>query len=434
MTTEKLKTAGVEVTALGDFATVISGYAFKSSEFLKQGIPVIKIANIGVGLVDIADAQCVSTDYLNLLRPKYQVHPRDILISLTGSQITQPNSVVGRVARQSSNAPLAFLNQRAGKVIVDDPDRCNADYLYWALLNRDTRHQIAAMAHGAASQANVSPSQVESLKIRLPPFHVQRQIASILSAYDDLIENSTRRIAILEEMARRLYEEWFVRFRFPGHEGVPMVESELGSVPEGWVAATIGEAASYVNRGLSPKYDDAAVCLVINQKCIRDQRLTLGAARRQSKPVPAGKLLQFGDVLINSTGVGTLGRVAQVLENLANCTADSHVSIVRAGDSCDLDYFGLSLFAQQAHFEAQGVGSTGQTELSRTRISETSIMLPPLDIQQQFGKLVRPMRNLAIILQNKNTNLRTTRDLLLPKLISGELDVSTLPERQAQTA
>jgi type I restriction enzyme S subunit len=256
MTTENLKTAGVEVAALGDFATVISGYAFKSSEFLEQGIPVIKIANIGVGLVDIAGAQCVSPDNLTLLRPKYQVHPRDILISLTGSQITQPNSVVGRVARQSSTAPLAFLNQRAGKVIVDDSCRCNSDYLYWALLNRDTRHQIAAMAHGAASQANVSPTQVESLKIRLPPFHVQRRIASILSAYDDLIENNTRRIAILEEMARRLYEEWFVRFRFPGHEDVPMVESELGLVPQGWQVTTLGHLAEVnarsVRRGAEP--------------------------------------------------------------------------------------------------------------------------------------------------------------------------------------
>jgi type I restriction enzyme S subunit len=205
-------------------------------------------------------------------------------------------------------------------------------------------------------------------------------------------------------------------------------------VPEGWRVAPLGEIAAYINRGLAPSYDDAAACRVINQKCIRDQRLSLGEARRQSKPVPADKVVRVGDVLINSTGVGTLGRVAQVLDALDNCTVDTHVSIVRPGKACDADYFGLSLLAKQAHFEAQGVGSTGQTELSRGRIAETELVVPPLAVQRAFAKVAGPMRRLAVTLQHKSQNLRTTRDLLLPKLISGELDVSAVPEPEALAA
>lgn len=144
--------------------------------------------------------------------------------------------------------------------------------------------------------------------------------------------------------------------------------------------------------------------------------------------------MRAGDVLINSTGVGTLGRVAQVLEDIESCTVDTHVSIVRPGKDCDADFFGLTLLAKQPHFEAQGVGSTGQTELSRGRIAEMGLVVPPMATQRTFAGLVRPMRSLAITLQKKNQNLRTTRDLLLPKLISGELDVSALPEPQALTA
>lgn len=275
---------------------------------------------------------------------------------------------------------------------------------------------------------------IKKISVPVPPPEEQRRIASILSTYEDLIENNTRRIAILEELARSIYEEWFVRFRFPGHENVRMVESELGLVPEGWDLTTLGAVCAYINRGLAPKYDDKAPGVVINQKCIRDQRLSLSEARRQSKAVPKEKLVMLGDVLINSTGVGTLGRVAQVMESMDSCTVDTHVSIVRPSSDIDFDFFGLAMLSKQPHFEAQGVGSTGQTELSRGRIADTVILLPPKPLRDQFGKLVKPMRQLAVRLQAKNANLRTTRDLLLPKLISGELDVSALPEPEAAAA
>ena len=421
-TVDAIKADEKSACVAGPFGSNIS-----SKYFVSEGVPVIRGGNLTDNLTKFVPKNFVfvSPERAASYRAQH-VRAGDLVFTCWGT--------IGQVGLIPARGPFPeYIISNKQLKLRSNTSITDALYLFYYFASPEMVAHVRNRAIGAAVPG-INLGILKSLQVVLPPLPVQRRIASILSAYDDLIENNTRRIAVLEEMASRLYEEWFVRFRFPGHEGVRMVESKLGLVPQGWVAATIGDVASHVNRGLSPKYDDAAACLVLNQKCIRDQRLTLGAARRQSKPVPAGKLLQFGDVLINSTGVGTLGRVAQVLENLTNCTADSHVSIVRAGDNCDLDYFGLSLFAQQAHFEAQGVGSTGQTELSRTRISETSIVLPPLDVQQQFGKLVRPMRNLAIILQNKNTNLRTTRDLLLPKLISGELDVSTLPELQAETA
>ena len=102
---------------------------------------------------------------------------------------------------------------------------------------------------------------------------MQRRIAGILSAYDELMENSQRRIRILEAMARALYREWFVHFRFPGHEKLPRVASPLGDIPQGWEVKKLGELRGHLNRGLSPSHADNGDSKVINQKCIRDQRL-----------------------------------------------------------------------------------------------------------------------------------------------------------------
>ena len=121
---------------------------------------------------------------------------------------------------------------------------------------RHVRQQIRATASGAKVR-HTSPSRIGEVKAPIPSVDVQRRIASILSAYDDLIENNTRRIAILEEMARRIYEEWFVRFRFPGHEQVKMVESELGLIPDGWFPSPVGECVT-VHRGKSYKSAELA--------------------------------------------------------------------------------------------------------------------------------------------------------------------------------
>ena len=284
-------------------------------------------------------------------------------------------------------------------------------------------------AYGAAIQ-NINTEILRETDIALPPLPVQQRIASILSAYDDLIENNTRRIENLEEMAQMLYREWFVNFRFPGHEQVRMVESELGSIPKGWTVCGLKDVTSFISRGISPTYDDSADGWIINQKCIRDRRLNLGPARRQSKPVPSEKVVRKGDILINSTGVGTLGRVAQVQHEVSNITVDSHVTIVRP--SQHPDYIGEVAFELEPTFEAMGVGSTGQTELGRERIGGIMFVCPPEPLQSAFSGHASPLHQLVVLLLGKNENLRATRDFLLPKLISGEIPVEAAEEAAAE--
>ncbi|NLX51088.1 MAG: restriction endonuclease subunit S [Deltaproteobacteria bacterium] len=279
---------------------------------------------------------------------------------------------------------------------------------------------------GGTNISNLNQDILNALEVPFPPLPTQQKIAAILSVYDDLIENNLRRIKILEEMSQNLYREWFVKFRFPGHEKARFVDSPLGKIPEGWEVTTINAVTSYINRGVTPKYDDSSTSLVINQKCIRDHKLNLIYARPHRSSVVNAKYVQFGDVLINSTGVGTLGRVTQVYEVLRETTVDTHVSIVRPACADDIDYFGLTMIDMESHFESLGAGATGQTELRRDRIGETEIILPPSELRKQFSEHVTSCRKMILNLLKRNVNLRLTRDLLLPKLVSGEVDVSEL--------
>ncbi|WP_373528885.1 restriction endonuclease subunit S [Nostoc sp.] len=179
---------GCEVRKLGDVAKVISGFAFKSKDFQDEGIPVIKIKNIRNGTVDISDIQCVDSSFLSL-NSKYHIKRGDLLISLTGSHLTQPNSVVGRVDVYSQSKKVCLLNQRAGKIFITNPERCKISYLFYLLSSEDRRRSIALMASGAASQANISPTQVESLDLLIPGTEILNLFHQIISPIFEQISN-----------------------------------------------------------------------------------------------------------------------------------------------------------------------------------------------------------------------------------------------------
>jgi type I restriction enzyme S subunit len=286
---------------------------------------------------------------------------------------------------------------------------------------------------GQAAQPGLSVKVLAQQSLRMPSRQDQARIAEILGAYDDLIEVNRRRVAVLEEMARGLFEEWFVRFRFPGHESVPLVDTPDSPLPQGWDRKTVEEVTSFISRGIAPKYSEDSETLVVNQKCIRDGRVNLALARRQTKTPPVAKLVQVGDVLINSTGVGTLGRVAQAEEVPEGLTVDSHVTLVRPERQEDRDYLGLLLLNLQPIFEHLGAGSTGQTELSRHAVGAQVVSWAPPTLRMSFGRTVRPMRSLVVELLKQNERLASSRDLLLPRLISGQLSVEAA-ERDLELA
>ena len=231
---------------LGNHIQVLSGFAFKSKDFSDTGIPVIKIKNITPPSVSLIDLSYVPEEIADQNR-KFILSYDDVLIALTGSHINQMASVVGRVAKVKYSEKTV-LNQRVGKITVNDSDDCDLDFVYYYLSQDKVKIELASKAGGAANQANISPTDIKNLMFPFPNIDVQRKIASVLRTYDDLIENNQKQIKLLEEAAQRLYKEWFIDLRFPGHESTPIVDG----VPEGWREQPLYQIADVV-MGQSPK-------------------------------------------------------------------------------------------------------------------------------------------------------------------------------------
>lgn len=331
--------------------------------------------------------------------------------------------IIGRVGAYCGSVAIShgpFWASDNTLVFEPQVDR-DLDFLYY-LLRSANLNQYA----GGSAQPLVTQRNLKVLRFSIPEPSDRIRIGRILANFDDLIENNRRQVAVLEEMARAIYREWFVKFRYPGHENVPLVDSELGPIPQGWEVKTVAALSSIVTRGIAPKYAPDGESTVLNQKCIRDERVSFDQSRQQEKKVPDDKLVRRGDVLINSTGVGTLGRTALYRSFRPNVTVDSHITIVRPSADETNPWFGVSLVEKKSNFEALATGSTGQTELRRVDIEAEILTTPPLDICTAFGEIAWPIYDTADELLETNARLAALRDLLLPKLVTGEIDVSDL--------
>jgi type I restriction enzyme S subunit len=387
------------------------GSNLTTRDYVEEGVPVIRGGNL-------PDSQTFLDDGFVFVREE----KADALASnlaYPGDLVFTQRGTLGQVGLIPKEARFQryVISQSQMKLTVDET-KVDPWFVYYYFRHPDTVQNIKnhALTSGVP---HINLGILKSLQMPLPPLGIQKSVVALLSTYDDLIENNRRRMALLEEAARQLYREWFVRLRFPGHEHTRIIDG----VPEGWERQTLNQLTSFLRRGITPKYDDEAECLVINQKCIREGRVNLDLARRQSKQVPPERLVKRGDVLVNSTGEGTLGRVAQAKTATANCTVDTHVTIVRPKDAVARHYFGLAVMGWEPRFSTMGKGATNQTELSPAAIGKTEIVMPSRTLLKQFELFAEPLYEQVTNLIDQNQKLRTARDLLLPRLMSGEIVV-----------
>jgi len=312
-------------------------------------------------------------------------------------------------------------------LIRPDPGKVDTRFLHYYFFGESWRRVIAENQLAGATVDRVPLSKFPHFPIELPPLSIQRRIASILSAYDDLIENNTRRIAILEEMARRLYEEWFVHFRFPGHENIKMVESEIGPLPEGWEVRTVEDTFEVLGGGTpSKKVDEywaggrvnwyAPTDLTRSGELFMEQSGTqiteLGLKKSSARLFPTLSVMM--------TSRATLGVIA--INTTKACTNQGFI-ICLPNERFPLYLLCHWLKANVDHFISLGTGATFR-EITKGVFKTINLVVPSASNVQRFEHAVLPMMELVLCLQRKNTNLRAQRDMLLPKLISGEIDVS----------
>ena len=361
------------------------------------------------------------------------VPPKSVLVTCIGSDMGK--------AALSANRCVA--NQQINAIAVDEA-RFSPEFIFYNLSLR--KDEIKGMAGGSA-QPILNKSAFSEIRIDCPSLAMQQAIVDVLRPFDDRIALLRETNATLEAIAQALFKSWFVDFdpvhtKARGEQPQGMTEelaalfpdgfeeSPLGMAPRGWSASTLGECCSYLNRGISPKYLEEGGVLVINQKCVRDFAIDLSKARRHdpSQRKIDGRELAIGDVLVNSTGVGTLGRVAQVLDLPEPAIVDSHVTVIRSGAVISWPYLGLALMRMQPAIEAMGEGTTGQTELSRGKLAELKLLVPSEAVLQAFDEVVMPLKHRISENAKQAQTLATLRDTLLPRLISGQL---RLPDAEA---
>lgn len=405
---------------LGDGLRVHHGFAFKGEFFSPEGKQIVLTPGNFIERGGFKPKNGTEKYYLGPVPEKFLLRQGDVVIAMT----EQAQGLLGSSATIPEDGTYLH-NQRIGLLELLDPELFDLRFVYHLMNSPNVRRQIQATATGSKVR-HTAPERILAVTALVPTVTEQQTLAEILDSVDELIENNRRRVAVLEEMALAIYREWFVKFRYPGHEDVPLIDSALGPIPEGWIARPLREVSSVVARGISPKYADEGEWVVLNQKCVRDGRVSFGPSRRQERAVSDAKRIRTGDVLINSTGVGTLGRVAMYRGPSAGVTVDSHVTISRPAEESLNPWYALSILGMQAEIERLGAGATGQTELRKTDVEALELVQPVAAVLDAFSVAVSPLLEQVDVFLTQIETLSALRDLLLPKLVTGQIEVSAL--------
>lgn len=323
----------------------------------------------------------------------------------------------------SKKLPLAlfatgkfWVNNHA-HILRGKPGIIDDTFLLACLNNAD----IKAFVTGAA-QPKLSQGNLRLIEIPLPPLPIQQRIAGILSAYDELIENSQRRIKILESMARALYREWFVHFRFSGHESIPRITSPLGEIPQGWEVKRIQDFGKVIT-GKTPSKANAAYfgdeVQFLKTPDMHGNMFIIGTNERLSSSgtaSQANKTLPAGSICVSC--IGTIGVVSITTEE---CQTNQQINSVILANPASREFLFLRL--QDAKQALENLGSNGATmgNVNKSKFEAMEIICPPTDLLSDYHHFAKPIFLQILTLARQIQNLRRTRDLLLPRLLSGQI-------------
>ncbi|WP_149495284.1 restriction endonuclease subunit S [Roseiconus lacunae] len=284
------------------------------------------------------------------------------------------------------------------------------------------KQEFQKVSQGAA-QANLSQQKLLSIPLSVPPVSVQKDIADRLSAYDDLIENNRRRMELLEASARHLYEEWFVRLRFPGHEHTPIKDG----VPKGWVTRPLSDCSTFSSGGTPRKsnaeYWDGDIPWISSGEMTHwrlhdsERRVTSEGSENGTRLVPPGTIL----AVVRGMSLAKEFRIAMCSRSM---TFNQDLKAITANEDVRPLFLYSALIAQREVIRDRSTeASHGTKKLDTAVLSSTPIPVPPMAIQDAYCEYVSPMHELWDRCWSQNTKLKAARDHLLPRLMSGEVPV-----------
>lgn len=404
---------------LGDHISIKHGFAFDGEFFsdVDNGVVLVTPGNFAIG----GGYQEGKAKYFTGEYPEEFVLTADDLI-VTMTDLSKRIDTLGYGALVPDDGRTYLHNQRIGLVQFKD-DAIDKHYLSYLMRSYDYQRAIAGSSSGSTVHHS-SPDKICAYEFNLPHKKAQRRIASVLMAYDNLIENNRRQIALLEEAAQRLYREWFVDLRFPGHEGVEIVDE----LPDGWLRMPVSEYA-HVIKGCSYKTENIDVeqgVLMVNLASIASwggykpytERVYDGAYK-------ADQVLSADDVVMALTEqtAGLAGYVARIPRYAQGSIPSMDLACLRPKNGSRAYLYCTCRFGDVSRLLSPLANGTKIKHLKPEALGYTDMPVPPMTLQQRFEDTVNPTFECIDVLMEQNERLRAARDRLLPRLMSGEIEV-----------
>ena len=395
------------------------GSQLHAHDYKETGTPVVMPQQLGDNQITTDGIARISDEDVERLK-RHRLRRGDIVFSRRGD-VTRRAFITEREEGWLCGTGCMLIRPNHPKV-------CN-EYLAFFFSLHEVKEYITKQAVGA-TMPNLNTGILEAIPLFLPSLSYQQKAVAILSAYDDLIENNTRRIAILEAMAQAIYREWFVEFRFPGHESVKLVNSSLGKIPEGWRWSKLKDVCDSINYGYTASANKE---VEVGPKFLRITDIVPTMIDWENVPWCEVDLddaekyaLHEGDIVIARTGA-TTGYAKRINKRHPKSVFASYLVRICPNAALGKHYIGVIVESDEyKEFIKRNLGGAAQPQANAQVLTSLDVLVPPPQLMSEFDALMESLADQKEILQEKNRNLRKTRDLLLPKLISGQLDVEDL--------
>lgn len=384
------------------------GFAFKGEYFRDEGDLIVLTPGNFIDTGGFKSKSGKEKYYDGPFPPSFLLSKGDVVIAMT----EQAHGLLGSTATIPEDARYLH-NQRLGLLRLTDPDHLDLRFCCHLLNTPTVREQIQATATGSKVR-HTAPDRIRSVCVQLPHIATQRRIAAILDLLDNLIENNERRIELLDQMTKAIYREWFVLFRYPGHEDASFTDSPLGPIPVGWEVRPLGE--------ISANYDRRRKPLSKAQRQERAGSLPYYGAAKLIDWVDGwifdGEYLLFAEdgSVQTSTGLPVL----QLVDG--KFWANNHTHILR-GNGVSTRFLYL---ASAVHPVTGYVTGAAQPKITQANLNRIPVLVAQPSLQESFDQVVDPIFDEWRALQTDIAPLAAIRDLLLPKLVTGQIDVSDL--------
>lgn len=402
----------------GTIRTGPFGSQLHQEDYTDDGVPVVMPKDILDGRVSTANIARVDDEHVNRLSP-HKLMPGDIVYGRRGD--------IGRRALITKRESGWLCGTGCLRVSLGEHNGVlNPEFLYYFLGQPNVTGWIYNQAIGA-TMPNLNTAIMRSIPITYPQFSIQLRISKILSAYDELIENNQRRIRILGDMAQSIYREWFVNFRFPGPERTQRVESEVGIIPDDWEVASIEDTFQICGGGTPSKRvteywenGDIQWYTPSDLTAARAMFMDQSASRITDLGLKKSSAQMFPPFSVMMTSRATLGVIS--INTTPSCTNQGFITCI-PNERMPVFFLMNWLRENGDVFSSLASGATFK-EITKSVFKKIKFALPPQELVSDFNELMQPLALQILNLQRKNRNLRQSRDLLLPKLISGEIDIS----------